>query len=168
MGRPRKNREEESRTQETRKPLTSQLRMDMSDWQAKNPGLVGRWVNNEKGRVQQFMRQGWQPVMGESTAGVFDIQNYRKDAKQASDAGSVMSIPVGRGQTVDALDAVFMSIDKGTFNEMQDEKNRKRSELDQALKGGADQSSLSKGEGGLETYAANTPDGGLGYSEKAN
>lgn len=155
-GRPKKSRATETREIMARKSMSKSLTTDVSHLKndPKHTGCTFRWVNNEAGRVQKFINEGWEVVEGDASPGIW----RPNEETVKSDSGSVTSIPVGPGRTVDAMDAILMKISIERFNEMEAQKTEMRNARDRALQQHGALADVS----GIETYAAQNSQGSTG------
>lgn len=117
------------------------------------PELYGkcvlRWVNNEKGRVQQMQSNGWEVVMvpDKGASGVWSPAKADKDSDPK--AMSIVSRVVGSGQTVSELSAILMSKPKDDFaNQERAALHRRAKETELSIVGG----DASERAAGVDTY----------------
>lgn len=142
-------------TKETQNFFERRGKLDCTHLIKNNPDLLGgkmlRWVNNEGGRVQQKMADGWEVVSvpNHSVAGVWSPTKKGKNNKAKTES-SVVSIPVGRGKDVQSLDAILMCKPKEDFV-AQERKflHDKVAETTRAISGGEASGAR---EAGIQTY----------------
>ena len=126
-----------------------------------NADKVFRLVNDEKGRVAKFIRQGWEPVQEEESDQVLgSFLDARSDSKQPSKSSknvpSYVYVHVGQINTTSDGRAVLMMIDKEKFKKIQSQRMAKIEASEQAL------DPRTVNGNGVETYAPNLPTGGTG------
>jgi hypothetical protein len=142
-----------------RESFKPQIATDFSYLLKDHPEKVFRLVNDEKGRVDRMMRDGWEPVQGSGTEGSFlSRQNASKPSTNAKGALDYIYISVGQTQTTADCKALLMMIDETQAKLIRDYKNRLVQQSEQAL--------LPDGmrEKDSSLYAPNLPTGGSGLS----
>ncbi len=115
-------------------------------------GKVVRWVNNEGGRIQQKISQGWEvaSVPGHSVAGVWSASK-KDDDKKIKTLSTVVSIPVGRGKTIEAMDSLLMIKDEELFKSQDRAHVHKKTAATMAAIEGGEVSGSAR-EAGIQTY----------------
>lgn len=149
----------------TRKPASRRrLKTDFSYLQREHPGKVLRLMNNEGGRIQTAINDGWEPVKGIGTHGVWTPETHQKDADMVAQKTSVVQIPASR--TTD-LTQILMMIDKDLFDEIERAPIRERVALTEEALGMGVNNSAGEAAGvtGIQTYAPNLPSGGVGFEK---
>lgn len=142
----------------SRKPLGSRRRLDVSHIE-NDPRYANKklgWYNNEGGRIQQLMQQGWEPVRGDAYQSV-----WQHDAKDTSQTDSVISAPVGIGREGQPINAILMMIDRDIYDEIQGMKEDHLGTIERSLRQGATKE-LGTSEQGVKTYA---PETGVGQDK---
>lgn len=150
-----------------RKPAKRRrLKTDFSYLQEENPGKVLRLMNNEGGRIQMAINDGWEPVKGIGTHSVWTPETHRKDADTVAQKTSVVQIPASK--TTDLMH-ILMMIDKDLFDELERAPIRERVALTEAALGMGKNNSAGEAAGvtGIETYAPNLPSGGVGFEQQS-
>lgn len=155
------NRQDSSKASDLdmRESFKPNLSTDFSYLLKDHPGKVFRLVNDEKGRVDRMMRDGWEPVQGSGTEGSFlSRQNASKPSGNAKGGVDYISISVGQTQTTSDCKALLMMIDEEQAKLIREYKNKLVQQSEQAL--------LPDGmrEKDSSIYAPNLPDGGSGLS----
>ena len=121
-----------------------------------NHDLLGdkvlRWVNNEGGRIQQKLSQGWEVVNvpNHSVAGVWS-PSKKDDSKKTKTESSVVMIPVGRGKTIEAMDAVLMCKPKEDFASQDRKHVHDKTAATMAAISGGEVAGTAR-EAGIQTY----------------
>lgn len=106
-----------------RVPLHAQRVLDVDN---KDPNFEYRVVNELPGRVEKFIKAGWEPVSGDvSTSDASRVQD-------ASQLGSVTRRVVNKSSRAEVQTAVLMRIPKEYYEEDQKEKQRKVDEIEQS------------------------------------
>lgn len=80
------------------------------------PGFIRRWVNEEAGRVERFMKAGWKPVGGE------EANTSGKLAQTESQLGSIVRKVVNKDRDANCRTAILMEIHEDLYNSDQLEK----------------------------------------------
>ena len=119
------------------------------------PDMFFFWENDEKGQVQQREARGWEVVRGSMIDGKW------QSGERNSNLGSVVSMPVGQGETTDSLTSVLMMLPLEWYEDdlkQQEDKNR---QIRQSLRRGSNNQDVNP-DG---TYAPRLPNGQVGFSE---
>ncbi len=151
----------------TRKPAKRRrLKTDFSYLQRENPGKVLRLMNNEGGRIQMAINDGWEPVKGIGTHSVWTPETHRKDADVVAQSTSVIQIPASK--TTDLMH-ILMMIDEDSFDELERAPIRDRVASTEAALGMGKNNSAGEAAGvtGIQTYAPNLPSGGTGFEQQS-
>ena len=164
MGRPAKTREQ-SRDELKQSSIDIGLRTDFSYLKEVYPDKVFRLVNDEKGRVATYQRQGWEPVEDKEEDNVLgsflDAQEGRDEIKKPSTGRgkkTYIYTHVGQINTTSDGRAVLMMIDKSRFEVIQSARLQRVRQSEAAL-------DPEKIEGdGVQTYAPNLPNGKKGLT----
>jgi hypothetical protein len=110
------------------------------------------WENDEKGKVQMRESQGWEVVRGSYMDG-----KWQPGGVEA--LGSVVSQPVGSGETTHSMNAVLMVIPREWYEELLDEQKAHNQQVENSLRRGSTHGEVSP-DG---TYAPRLPNGKIGY-----
>lgn len=153
---------EQSKTR--RKFVGNRAKMDVSSLIEEHDHLKGchlRWVNDEKGAVHTRIRNGWSIVQiegAQKTTGSYFSEKSEGNSKLTS----AVTMNVGRGQTVDSLEAVLMSkpIEDLLLDEVAEHDNR-MSDIQMGLERGMNQDGERAGT--VDTYAPNVGGNETGF-----
>lgn len=153
----------------TRKPagkgirhtLTKRLKTDFSHVSDDDPENQYYLMKNDGGRIQEALRDGWEPVEGASPGGRWDPDAKKVQTDEATPKGGVIRLSAGRR---DDSELILMKTSKENYDQKVREPVRQRmAAIDEALARGRDQSGMSD-DG--NSYAPKLPDGaGRGLSE---
>lgn len=108
-----------------RTPLHKQRLLGVSD-KDKDPNYVYRMVNEESGRVENFLDAGWEPVSGDVDTGETRVQD-------ASQMGSVVRRVVNKDPQAHAKTAILMRKPKEWFDVDMAEKQKRNDEIEAAF-----------------------------------
>lgn len=89
-------------------------------------GMVPYWVNEERGRVEAFLRAGWTPVPGND--------EYTTDhrTQSASQLGSVIRKVVNKDSRAPSHTAILMMIPKELYDIDEAEKQKENDRIEQS------------------------------------
>ena len=150
----------EGSTKEDYNPFEAGGKLDCTHLIKNNPDLLGgkvlRWVNNEGGRIQQKLSQGWEVVNvpNHSVAGIWS-PSKKDETKKAKTESTVVTIPVGRGKTIEAMDAVLMCKPKEDFASQDRAHIHKKTAATMAAIDGGEVAGSAR-EAGIQTYNTNS------------
>jgi len=126
------------------------------------PDMFFFWENEEKGKVEMRIGRGWEVVRGDMVNGSW------QPCEQNSNLGSVVRIPVGRGETTDNMTAVLMMLPLDWYEDDCREQEKHNQDLRNSLRRGSNDSKDPLAVNSDGTYAPRLPNGKYGYSEQLN
>jgi hypothetical protein len=115
------------------------------------------WENDEKAKIQAREARGWEVVRG-----VVGNDGKWQPGNQHTNIGSVLSIPVGQGETRSDMQAVLMCLPREWYEDdcrAQEEQNR---QIMNSLRRGSNNQDINP-DG---TYAPRLPNGKYGFSQE--
>lgn len=89
-------------------------------------GMVPYWVNEERGRVEAFLRAGWIPVPGN------DDDTTDNRAQSASQLGSVIRKVVNKDSKAPSHTAILMMIPKELYDIDEAEKQKENDRIEES------------------------------------
>jgi hypothetical protein len=120
------------------------------------PDCVFFWENDEKDKILARESRGWEVVRGELLNGKWQPGN------QQTNIGSVLSIPVGQGETRSDLKAVLMMLPRDWYeDDCRDQEENNRQIMNSLRRGSSNQEINPDG-----TYAPRLPNGKFGFSQE--